>query len=76
MTSKTLEDVYVHHIRPLSVADRLHLLAVIARDLAAPPELAPTRSLLELDGLGAEIWQGMDAQQYVNELRAEWDQRP
>jgi hypothetical protein len=28
-------------------------------------------SLLELEGPGAEIWQGIDAQQYVNELRDE-----
>jgi hypothetical protein len=34
------------------------------------------RSLLELEGLGAEIWQGIDAQDYVNELRKEWDHRP
>ncbi|MFZ4815187.1 MAG: hypothetical protein ACOYL5_11680 [Phototrophicaceae bacterium] len=31
------------------------------------------RSLMELEGLGAEIWQGIDAQDYVNELRDEWD---
>jgi len=34
------------------------------------------RSLLELAGLGAEIWQGVDAQEYVNQLRSEWDHRP
>jgi hypothetical protein len=34
------------------------------------------RSLLELEGLGAEIWRGIDAQDYVNELRKEWDHRP
>ena len=34
------------------------------------------RSLLELEGLGADLWQGIDAQHYVDELRQEWDQRP
>jgi len=34
------------------------------------------RSIMELYGLGEEIWQGMDAQEYVNELRREWDHRP
>jgi hypothetical protein len=33
------------------------------------------RSLLEFEGLGAEIWKGIDAQEYVNELRKEWDHR-
>ena len=40
------------------------------------PASPPTRSLLELEGLGAEIWEGVDAQEYVNELRKEWDHRP
>jgi len=35
----------------------------------------PDRSILELEGLGAEIWAGVDAQQYVNELRNDWDHR-
>jgi len=33
-----------------------------------------SRSLLELDGLGENIWQGIEPQAYVNELRNEWDQ--
>lgn len=33
-------------------------------------------SILELRGLGAEIWEGIDAKDYLNELRSEWGQRP
>jgi hypothetical protein len=70
--------LYAKHIKPLPVADQLQLLAVIAgglsSDLTSPP--AQERSLLELEGLGAEIWQGVDAQEYVNGLRSEWDARP
>jgi hypothetical protein len=36
----------------------------------------PQRRLSELRGLGKEIWAGIDAQDYVNQLRDEWDQRP
>ncbi len=32
--------------------------------------------LSELRGLGKEIWAGIDAQEYVNQLRSEWDKRP
>lgn len=32
------------------------------------------RQLTELRGLGKEIWAGIDAQEYVNEMRDEWDQ--
>jgi excisionase family DNA binding protein len=41
-----------------------------------PPKSPQTRSLLEFEGVGAEIWGGVDAQEYVNELRKEWDHRP
>jgi hypothetical protein len=51
-------------------AARLQLLARIAQDLAMGDETdEPESSLLELEGLGAEIWQGVGTQQYMNELR-------
>jgi hypothetical protein len=33
----------------------------------------PKRSITELRGLGKEIWEGIDAQEYVNQIRSEWD---
>jgi hypothetical protein len=30
-------------------------------------------SILEMRGLGKEIWEGIDAQEYVNNERASWD---
>jgi plasmid stability protein len=36
--------------------------------------LAPQRlSILELEGLGKELWSGVDAARYVEEERASWD---
>ena len=74
-----IETIYQQHIKPLSQDEQLKLLAKMAEELAnggeetAPPK---KRSLLELEGLGAEIWEGIDAQEYVNELRNEWEHRP
>jgi hypothetical protein len=54
-------------------------VAVIADQASQHPEpVMPTRApkLLDLAGLGAEIWQGVDAGDYVRELRDEWDRRP
>jgi hypothetical protein len=73
MTSNELDQLYEQQIKPLPPAIRLQLLARIAQDLAAPAQERRDRSIMELHGLGAEIWQGIDAQQYVNELRDEWD---
>jgi len=33
----------------------------------------PHHSVMELRGLGKEIWQGIDAQEYVNNERASWN---
>jgi antitoxin (DNA-binding transcriptional repressor) of toxin-antitoxin stability system len=33
----------------------------------------PKRSILELEGLGEEIWHGIDAQEYVNHERNSWN---
>ena len=76
----TAETVYEEHVRPLPPQERLRLLALTAKALAedtgeAPPA-RPRRSIMDLHGLGKEIWEGIDPQEYVNELRAEWDHRP
>jgi hypothetical protein len=73
MTTTELDQIYEQQIKPLPRAARLQLLARIAQDLAADDEDKGELSIMSLHGLGAEIWQGIDAQQYVNELRDEWD---
>ncbi len=68
----TIEELYLQEIRDLPAEARLRLMALIAQDLAGhSPERA--HSILELAGLGKEIWQGVDAQQYVDQLRREWE---
>lgn len=78
MNAQELARFYQHHIKRLSVEDRLRLLAIIADEQAkaGAPEAPRERSVLELEGLGAELWEGVDAQEYVNQLRGEWDLRP
>lgn len=73
-----LAAIYARHIKPLPPEDRLLLMAMIARDLAPPDtgEAPREHSLLELEGVGADLWRGVDAQDYVHALRAEWDHRP
>jgi hypothetical protein len=79
MSTAEVEEIYRRHIKSLSRAERLRLLAIVAQDLAtepAQPLEGQQRSLLELEGLGAEIWQSVDGQAYIDELRKEWDHRP
>jgi hypothetical protein len=75
--SKT-EQIYQQHIKPLMPSERLALIEIIARDLAMQKDYIaenPKHNIMELNGLGKEIWNEIDAQEYVNELRKEWDQR-
>lgn len=64
-------------IPALSHDERKELLALLMDTFAGPEAQAPAskkRSLRELRGLGKEIWQGIDAQEYIDQQRDEWDQ--
>lgn len=73
----SVDEFYADRVRSLPLTQRLRLLALIAQDIAGemPDSSPPQRSILELEGVGAELWQGIDAQEYVNTLRDEWDNR-
>ncbi len=72
-----IEDLYEQHIKPLPIAEQLRLVELIARETAKSSEAVASskHDIMELHGLGAEIWEGIDAQEYVNQLRREWDRR-
>ena len=75
-----VEDVYDEHIQHLSPAEKLHLVELIARKLAevrivSASGQSNSRDITELHGLGAEIWHGIDPQEYIDESRDEWDKR-
>lgn len=67
-------DYLMAEIRHLTPVERKQLIALIVDTLIESPPAEPgKRSILEFEGLGAEIWQGIDAQEYVDQLRDEWD---
>jgi hypothetical protein len=70
----SIEQLYEEQIRSLTPEQKLRLIALIASELAIEARalsLPRRRSLMELEGLGAEIWQGIDAQEYIDQLRSE-----
>jgi hypothetical protein len=71
-----IHEIYRRYIKPLAPMERRRLLALMARDLAQADEDDDPheRSLLEFEGLGAEIWHNVDAQAYIHALRDEWGQ--
>ncbi len=80
MMSANALEIYKQYIKSLPPAERLRLLALMARDLASETSQVghgADRSIMELHGLGKYIWEGVDAGDYVSGLRAEWsDDRP
>jgi len=75
MEALSAKEVYEQHVKRLPPEERKRLAEMIAEAMERPAPQAE-RSIMELHGLGAEIWEGIDAQEYVNELRKEWDHRP
>jgi len=66
----------LEEVRALSLEERKQLIKLMVDTLTETPEPPKKHSLMELRGLGKEIWAGIDAQEYVNQLRGEWDRRP
>lgn len=72
----TVDDLYARQIRKLTLSERLDLARRILNEAADAEGSTPRpRSLLELEGLGASLWDSVEAQEYVRNLRQEWDQR-
>jgi hypothetical protein len=60
----------VSHLSQQEKADLLVELAAQVRDESRKTQ---KRSIMELEGLGKEIWAGIDAQEYVNRERDSWN---
>lgn len=68
----TYED-YVRGIQTLKPEEQLSLIELLSAKLKkSVTEKRGKHSILELEGLGAEIWKGIDAQEYVEKERESW----
>ncbi|CAN5907016.1 hypothetical protein BH20PSE1_BH20PSE1_20880 [soil metagenome] len=82
MTPATVEahyESYPYVVSKRVIRDVERLLDVTATSSAVSmvgltPQMR-TQSILELEGLGKDVWAGIDARQYIDDLRDEWDAR-
>ena len=59
--------------KQLALPEQLQLLEDLTRTVRRQVDRkSKTHSIMELEGLGAEIWQDIDAQSYVDRERASW----
>lgn len=80
MTASTVEALYEPYPNVVSksaIRDAQRLLDVTvtssALSMISLTARARKQSVLALEGLGKEIWAGVDPRQYIDELRDEWD---
>lgn len=68
----TYQDIR-RQVENLSTSEQLRLLEELAVMVRHRVLVKPKHSIMELEGLGKEIWHGLDAQEYVNQERASWN---
>jgi len=65
---------YVKGIPFLAIDEQLTLLEVIsARVKKSIRKRRKKNTIMALEGLGADLWKGIDAQDFVHKERASWD---
>jgi hypothetical protein len=70
-------EALMQEIRTLPVEDRKQLITLIEDTLTESDQPVKKHSILEFEGVGAHLRDdSIDAQEYVNQLRSEWDHRP
>lgn len=64
-----------HLVENLTPDEQMQLIGDLSRLIRQRATLTPQpkRSILELEGLGKEIWNNIDAQEYVNQERDSWN---
>jgi hypothetical protein len=63
----------LRNAKSLSPADQLRLISEVAEYLRMHAAPETHTSVLDLQGLGKGIWEGVDAQEYVDRERTSWN---
>lgn len=72
MTSEAYRKV-LQMARDLPVEEQLQLIEDLISRVRYRVQAKPTHSIMELEGLGKEIWEGVDVEKYINDERNSWD---
>ncbi len=68
----TYQDIR-HQVKTLTPDEQLRLLEEL-NAMVNFPKLTKSKSrIMDLEGLGKEIWQGFDAQEYIDRERDSWN---
>jgi len=70
---KNLPDSLYRKLQARARRDRRSVAQQVTQILSEALETAPRRSIMELQGLGKELWAGIDAAEYIRQERDSWD---
>ncbi len=70
---KNLPDALYRKLQARAKRDRRSVAQEVTHLLSEALETSKPLSILELQGLGKELWQGVDAVDHVQRERASWD---
>ena len=57
----------------LTPEEKLQLIEELAANIRQQIATQPRHSIIELEGLGKEVWQGIDVEKYIEEERNSWE---
>lgn len=69
MSDNSYEDILSRARQELSASEQLKLINALSQPAGSG---ATRHSILELEGLGKQLWQGVDADDYVRKERDAW----
>jgi hypothetical protein len=69
----SLYETVLREVEALSEAEQLRLVALMSAKLQGRASSESSTSILDLQGLGSDIWRAQDAQDYVNHERSSWN---
>lgn len=70
---KNLPDSLYRKIQARAKRERRSVAQEVVHILSQVTEQSRSLSILELQGLGKEVWRRVDAARYVNKERRQWD---
>jgi plasmid stability protein len=70
---KNMPDALYRKLQKRAKQQRRSLAQEVTQILAEAVETPKQHSLLELQGLGKEIWKGIDAGEHIERERRSWD---
>ena len=72
MSELAVESIY-RQISKLKENDKKILLNKLISEISIPDKERPDLNIYDLKGVGKEVWNNIDAQEYVDSERASWE---